>query len=299
MSKLDLQRNSESNLKLMRNKISIGLLLALNLCLPIKSEAQVIIQPTPLAAGGVFNSPLLGPTNTGTCVSGTIVYSFTNNRNTGINNGAADQLWFCAGATLAQIISSTAVFNRTNNAIFGLSDDTNISRTAAATIVIGNGGAGDFSGTLKFTTQQLVGKIAIYNNVTTAGWGVPSIVASGRSIAQTAAVANAGQYTVGAADGSFEVSCNVLVTTATSHSFGCRVNYTDEGNTARNVFLDFATPTGFPGGSAAIVNTNGAVPYLGTIRHIRAKSGTTITIDTSGTFTTVTYNVEGSIRQIS
>jgi hypothetical protein len=33
--------------------------------------------------------------------------------------------------------------------------------------------------------------------------------------------------------------------------------------------------------------------------HIRAKAGTAITISTSGTFTTVTYNVEGIIKQIA
>jgi hypothetical protein len=141
-------------------------------------------------------------------------------------------------------------------------------------------------------------KVTAYNNVTTAGWGVPSIVANARFTGQTAAKASVATYTVGAADGSFEVSCNVLVTTATTHSFGCNVAYTDEGNTARTVYLDFATPSAYPSGTAAITNGNGAIPYAGTVRHIRAKAATTITINTVGTFTTVTYNVEGVIKQI-
>jgi len=33
--------------------------------------------------------------------------------------------------------------------------------------------------------------------------------------------------------------------------------------------------------------------------HIRCKAATTITIATTGTFTTVTYNVEGRIAQIN
>jgi hypothetical protein len=49
----------------------------------------------------------------------------------------------------------------------------------------------------------------------------------------------------------------------------------------------------------AIANAAGAVPYEGVPLHIRAKSGTTITIATTGTFTTVTYNVEGLISLVS
>lgn len=145
------------------------------------------------------------------------------------------------------------------------------------------------------------GKISIYNGVSTTGWGVPSIVASGRATAQTAANASVATYTVGAADGSFEVSANVLVTTATSHNFQVTCAYTDEGNTARTVT---SVPLYLVGGAGAgvqanIVNTAGAVPYMSTPLYIRAKAGTTITVATTGTFTTVTYNVEGVIKQQS
>lgn len=144
-------------------------------------------------------------------------------------------------------------------------------------------------------------KITEYNNVATAGWGVPAIVASGRSVAQTAAVATVATYTVGAADGSFEVSGNVLVTTATTHSFRVLVAYTDEGNTARTGVLEFLRPDGVP--TIAMVFSSGAIPYSSLGYHIRAKAGTTITIATAitsgGNFTSVVYNVEGTIKQIS
>jgi hypothetical protein len=117
-----------------------------------------------------------------------------------------------------------------------------------------------------------------------------------RSTAQIAAKTLA-SYTVGAADGSFLVSANVLVTTATLHSFTATVTYTDEGNTSRTVTLNFSTLAGAL--TPTIANAGGAVPYEGLPLHIRAKSGTTITIATTGTFTTVTYNVEGMITQIS
>lgn len=159
----------------------------------------------------------------------------------------------------------------------------------------------DFTQYADLTLRALstAGKYTSYNGVATAGWGVPAIQASARFTAQVAAKASVATYTVGAADGSFEVSCNVLVTTSTTHSFGVSVAYTDEGNTARTIFLDFASSAGFPGGSAAIVNANGAISYLGTVRLIRAKASTSITIATSGTFTTVTYNVEGCIKQVA
>lgn len=142
----------------------------------------------------------------------------------------------------------------------------------------------------------LAGKITNYNGIATAGWGVPAIYGSGRSTAQTAAVVSVATYTVGAADGSFEISANVLVTTATVHNFTVTCTYTDEGNTARTITLTFSNV----GGTllTAITNTGGTVPYEGVPLVIRAKASTAITIATTGTFTTVVYNVEGHIMQI-
>lgn len=138
---------------------------------------------------------------------------------------------------------------------------------------------------------------AKYNNISTQGWGVPAIYGNGRAVAQTAAVASVATYTVGAADGSFLVSANVLVTTSTTHSFSIQVDYTDEGNTARTVTFNVQQL----GGTlvTAITNITGAGPYEGVPLHIRCKASTAITIKTTGTFTTITYNVDGNIMQIS
>lgn len=121
---------------------------------------------------------------------------------------------------------------------------------------------------------------------------IPTIV-MGRQTAQTAADASVVTQTVGAADASYEISMNVLVTTSTVHSFTCTVTYTDEGNTSRTVTLNFSTLAGTL--TPTIANATGAAPYEGVPLHIRAKGGTTITLATTGTFTTVTYNVEGRI----
>jgi len=72
-----------------------------------------------------------------------------------------------------------------------------------------------------YTSIGSTGLVNKYNSVATVGWGVPAIYGRGRSTAQTAAVASVATYTVGAADGSFFVSANILVTTATLHSFTC------------------------------------------------------------------------------
>lgn len=148
------------------------------------------------------------------------------------------------------------------------------------------------------STLALSGKLTAYNGIATAGEGAPAIYAAGRAIAQAAAVASVASYTLPASDGTYEVSANVLVTTATLHSFNVTVAYTDEGNTARVATLNFSTIAGVIS-NAAITNAAGAVPYEGVPLHIRCKASTTITIATTGTFTTVAYNVEGIIKQTS
>lgn len=119
---------------------------------------------------------------------------------------------------------------------------------------------------------------------------------SGRLTAKTAAQATVVNFTP-PADGSFMVSANVLVTASTLHNFTVTCSYTDEGNTARTVTMPFSVLAGTF--VTAITNASGAVPYEGIPIHIRVKASTAITIATVGTFTTVTYNVEGAITQIS
>lgn len=143
----------------------------------------------------------------------------------------------------------------------------------------------------------LSGKITTYNNIATAGNGIPSIYGSGRSTAQTAAVASVATYTVGAADASFDVAANVNVTTSTLHNFAVQVDYTDETNTARTLTLPFAQLAGTL--VIAITNGTGAGPYEGVSLRIRCKASTTITVKTTGTFTTVTYNVEATIAKVA
>lgn len=142
------------------------------------------------------------------------------------------------------------------------------------------------------------GQLNVYNAVQTQGRGVPAIYGYARATAQSGANASVATYTVGGADHSYLVSANVLVTTATNHNFTVTCTYTDEGNTSRTLTLSF---TLVAGGTlvTAVANANGTVPYSGIPQHIRAKAGTAITIATTGTFTTVAYNVEGLIAEVA
>lgn len=142
------------------------------------------------------------------------------------------------------------------------------------------------------------GKTALYNNVATAGWGQPAVYGAGSATGQTAANASIAAYTVGAADGDFIVSANVLVTASVTHAFTCTCAYTDEGNTARTITFTFSNVGGTL--ATSIANTGGTVPYEGVPLHIRAKATTAITIATAagGTYTSVTYNARGVIQQI-
>lgn len=175
--------------------------------------------------------------------------------------------------------------------------DTGISRLAAGSFAFGTGAASSVAGTINYTTCVQTGLTTKYNNVTTAGWGVPAIYANGRSTAQTAAVASVATYTVGAADGSFEVSANVLVTASATNNFTVTVAYTDESNSAQTLTLTFSST----GGTllTAITNVLGTGAYEGLVQRIRCKASTSITVATVGTFTSVTYNVEAGIKQVS
>lgn len=142
------------------------------------------------------------------------------------------------------------------------------------------------------------GLTTTYNGVATAGTGLHATYGYGRFTAQTAAKASVATYTVGAADGSFVVSANINITAGSSFNFTTTVTYTDETNTSQTATFTF---TG--AGSTTLVTslTNSLTPtaFSSQPLHIRAKASTAITIATTGTFGTVTYNVEGAISQIA
>ncbi len=143
---------------------------------------------------------------------------------------------------------------------------------------------------------NLNGQITTYATVATAGLGVPVIYAQGRVAAKTNALSGTLATFTPAADGAFEISGNVLVTTSTTITMTMTCTYTDEGNTSRTQTMPFVLVAG----SAivtSITTATGNVPYNGIPLHIRAKASTAITIQTAGTVTTCVYNAEAKIVQ--
>lgn len=203
------------------------------------------------------------------------------------------------GSALFTLSSSTgsSILNVSNAGFIGINTSTG---TSLLTLQ-GNSGQSNsfltFASSTGSTLYQVnnLGIISNYNGITTAGLGVPAIYGAGRVVATTTAITNLGSYTVGSSDGSFEISANVLVTTSTVHNFTVTCSYTDEGNTARTLTLQFSNLSGTL--LTAIANAAGAVPYEGVPLHIRAKAGTSISFNTTGTFTTVTYNLDTIIKQ--
>lgn len=122
---------------------------------------------------------------------------------------------------------------------------------------------------------------------------VPAAPTFGRFTAQTAAKATVATYTP-SVSGDFYVSATVTVTTSTVYSFTATCTYKDGGGTTRTLTLPFSSLAGTP--LTVIANAGGAVDYPGLPVLIHAASGTPITIATTGTFTTVTYNVTGAIE---
>ena len=148
--------------------------------------------------------------------------------------------------------------------------------------------------TYVFGALDLANANAVTGNLPFANGGQD--IVSGRSTAQTAAVASVATLTVGGSDATYMISGNILVTTSGSEAFSLVVDYTDEGNTARSATIPITRSNG--GMLVATASALGAVPYPSVSLQIRCKDSTSITVKTSGTFTGCTYNVEGRITRI-
>lgn len=237
-------------------------------------------------------------TTTGTNV-GVSGYAFGGNINCGLSGSAVTAKNSATNIGVAGFGLNTGTTPIQVGGFFGLMGS-GVTFASAALMCDNGSQASDIfvardNGTAKFVIAD-GGLVGTYNGVATAALGLGAIVAQGRVTAQTAAVSSVCAFTP-AADGTFEISANVLVTTATLHNFTVECAYTDEGNTARVLTLPFQVLAGTS--VASITNAQGAVPYEGQVLEIRAKGGTSITLRTqaAGTYTTVTFNFQGTIKQ--
>lgn len=148
------------------------------------------------------------------------------------------------------------------------------------------------------SAPSLIGPQITLSNLAASLAGVaPVVKAYGRTVAQVnSTVASVAAFTVGAADGTFDVAANVLVTATTVAAMTVTLAYTDEGSTARLLTLPFLLLAGTF--VVSITNAQGAISYEGITQRIRCKAASTITVATAGTVTGITYNVEATITQI-
>lgn len=222
-----------------------------------------------------------GQNNVGVGIFALVHNPFSGTDNVGIG--------YAAGGTINSGDHNTCIGSSADNATGALSYATAIgagaSATASNTIVLGR------------TNETVVipGTVSNYNNIATAGGGVPALRAAGRVTAQSAANSSISTYTLPASDGSYEVSMNMNVTAATALSTSMNCTYTDEANVSRTMILPTTSLSGtFLAGG--LVTATGA--FETPVMHIRCKASTAITLLTAtGTFTGVTYTAEGNIKQ--
>lgn len=274
-------------------------------------------------SGGPFTGQMTGPAGDNTAAP---PFTFSGDTSSGVASSAVGTTNIMSGGTSRVSVSASAltstvpyvgtnltasaagVLNWTGRSRLSSSADALLEfLNSAATSGIGLDVSTD--GTLKIRNRSqtaatgsldLGGKITAYNGVATAGIGIPSVVGYARTVGAVAAVASVATYTVGASDGTFEISANVNVTTATLHNFTVTCAYTNENNVSQTVTLGFVQLSGATL-ITAITNVTGANSYESPIYHIRAKSGTSITIASTagGTYTTIVYNIEGTIKQVA
>ncbi len=263
---------------------------------------------TVISASTAFRAPSAG---------GAAVFGFTGDTTTGIGQTSTTQLAiYHSGVENVKTAATTFRLTSAMALQWGSSginsQDTSLWRSGVNELSFAVGGATGSGGSWKATNGTLLGTLAVtgavtqtaktttYNNVATAGWGIPAIYGSGAVAAKTNLTSGTlATYTCGAADGSFEVSANVNVTTSTTHSFSVDVSYTDETNVARVLVLPMAQLAGSFVATGLITNVTGTGPYESSVMHIRCKASTAITIATSagGTYSGVVYNAEAVIKQ--
>lgn len=122
-------------------------------------------------------------------------------------------------------------------------------------------------------------------------------IVHGRATGQTAANSSVATLTTVAADATYVVSGDLLITTSGgTEAIQLTVDFTDEGNTARTAQIPLLR-IGAGVWLSATSGGLGAIPYPSSQITIRCKASTAITVKTAGTFTGTTYNVEGIIER--
>jgi len=270
------------------------------------------------AGSGANNNVVLAPVGTGQVrISGHTLLGGLTTDGTGVLQLPAattsaggiglgtDSSLFTTGAGALQFQKNSA-----GNASVAISSNgANIITILADT---GTGGYVSTSGSLFFRSNGVTTALTIdtsqnatfaklitsYNGITTAGLGVPVIVASTNISAQSAA-ATITSYANPATDADFDVRAQMSVTASTTLVTTLTCTYTDVANVARTMILPVVSVSGTFVAAGAITGA-GASIWETPVMHIRAKASTTITLLTStGTFSGVTYSASGIITKLN
>ena len=133
----------------------------------------------------------------------------------------------------------------------------------------------------------------------TLGRLYPAIMVSSSATGLTAADTNRINYTPTAFAGIFRLSWDVDVRTSTTHNFTLVGGWKDASAAAISQTLGGFDKAGTGLVAGAITNVIGAGVYYGVCVFDIDSSATAITLSTSGTFTTVTYNIAAVLEQLA
>ena len=162
---------------------------------------------------------------------------------------------------------------------------TDVLVVTANTLNVTMAGALAITGALSgVTTVAQSGKTTTYNNVATAGWGIPAIQGLDNRTGLTAADGAATTlYTTTAANQLFRVSVDIFATAAVTGTAIYTITWTENATTQTMAV------------NCTVINSHGA----GTMSNlIRPDNGTAITVQLTGTFTG-TFTVVGLVEQIA
>jgi hypothetical protein len=253
--------------------------------------------------------------STSTCA--TPGYAFAGNPNYGMNLSGTN-LQFCANGSAYVVLATGALQVNSASLSFANAGTNKFSFAAVSAtdgqdvISNGNGTAGvgldvATDGTLKLRGRAFAAgsgnldigaKITSYNQLTTAGSGVPFLVSAGDGVAISSSLDASRCTFTPAADGSFEVWDYILVTTAgAATNMNGTITFKSEEGTARSVAVVWQLAAG--GTVTNVTTATGTVGYYGVPIRIRAQAATAITVSTTGTPSTAVYNQRCSIMQIS
>ena len=154
------------------------------------------------------------------------------------------------------------------------------------------------NGSTKFIVNG-AGIVSTYDQRSTTGNGVPAIFASYSTTGQTGAVSNAINYTPPSTAGTYRMGWSVDVTTATTLNFTIVATWKDASGNSISQTLGGFDKSGNALVAGAITNTIGTGVYYGSVVFSINNGGTAITLSTSGTFTSVVYNLTATLEQLA